>query len=94
MIPDRSDHGVAATPDWYDPGIEFRDPRYALALRVGHQAGNVSSEDWQRVEVALRDVWVVLHEGLPGNRRVRPSTTVGCRASARPALTDHYARGP
>jgi hypothetical protein len=63
MTADRYDPLPASTPDWYDPDTEFCDPRYALALRIGNQAGSVSS-NWHRVESVLRDVWVVLHEGL------------------------------
>ena len=56
-------HGTSS-PAWYDPDGNFSDARFAFALRVGHQAGSVSSNDWQRVEAALQPVWVVLHEGL------------------------------
>ena len=60
-----TDHPHGTTwPAWYDPDGGFSDPRFAFALRVGHQAGSVSSNDWQRVEAALQPVWVVLHEGL------------------------------
>ena len=51
-------------PAWYDPDGDFSEARFVFALRVGHQAGTVSSNDWQRVEAALEGVWVVLHEGL------------------------------
>lgn len=63
MTSNSADPGLDPTPDWYDAGSEFDDARYALALRIGHQAGSVSS-NWQRVESVLREVWVVLHEGL------------------------------
>lgn len=51
-------------PAWYDAERDFGEARYAFALRVGQQAAGVSSNDWQRVEAALSEVWVVLHEGL------------------------------
>lgn len=54
----------ALAPDWYDPRMDFEAAQYAFAMRVGLQAGGVSGNDWQRVESALRDVWLVLHEGL------------------------------
>lgn len=54
----------APTPAWYDPDGDFSDARFGFALRVGRQAGSVSSNEWQRVEAALQGVWVVLHEGL------------------------------
>ena len=61
----RTDHPHETTcPAWYDPEGNFSDTRFAFALRVGHQAATVSSNDWQRVEAALQAVWVVLHEGL------------------------------
>lgn len=60
----RSDTDTASHPDWYDPQADFGDARFALALRVGQQAANVGGNDWHRVESVLRDVWIVLHEGL------------------------------
>jgi len=50
-------------PDWYRVDMDFSDPRYAFALRVGSRVAQVSG-DWSRVEAVLMATWVILHEGL------------------------------
>ena len=62
MTRDHQHHAPA--PPWYDPDGDFSDARLAFAVRVGRQAGTVSSNEWERVENALQSVWLVLHEGL------------------------------
>lgn len=76
-------HGDATPhPAWYTADTPFHHPRYAFALRVGRQAGTVSGNDWQRVEAALHEVWVVLHGGLTWEE-ARPAVYHGWLQSKR-----------